>query len=176
MPLTIRTAIEPDADVLASVAAITFPLACPPHTTDEAKAVFIAQWLSAARFREYIHEPERTVLLAELDGEPVGYTMLVFGEPHDVDAAAAVTLRPTSELSKCYVLPGHHGAGVAGGLMAESLRVARERGAAGIWLGVNEENARAQAFYAKHGFERVGTKHFTVGGRVEDDYVLARTL
>ena len=176
MPLTIRTATEVDAPALASVAAVTFPLACPPHTTDEAKVAFIRQWLSEPRFREYALDSDRVVLLAELDGEPVGYTLLVFGEPSDVDAAAAVSERPTSELSKCYVLPGHHGAGIAAELMTESLRVARERGAAGIWLGVNEENGRAQAFYAKHGFERVGTKHFTVGDRVEDDYVLARGL
>jgi Acetyltransferases len=176
MPPTIRIATESDAAALASVAAVTFPLACPPHTTDAAKADFVARWLSRESFVAYTTDPDRAVLLAELDGEAVGYTMLVFGEPHDPDASAAVSARPTSELSKCYVLPGHHGAGIATALMTESLRVARERGAVGIWLGVNEQNARAQAFYAKHGFERVGTKHFTVGGRVEDDYVLARAL
>jgi GNAT superfamily N-acetyltransferase len=176
MPITIRTATEMDAAALASVAAVTFPLACPPHTSDDAKAAYIAEWLSEQRFAEYTRDPDRAVLLAELAGEPVGYTMLVFGEPHDADAAAAVAIRPTSELSKCYVLPGHHGAGVAAALMTGSLRTARERGAAGIWLGVNEQNGRAQAFYAKHGFELVGTKHFTVGGRIEDDYVLARGL
>jgi ribosomal protein S18 acetylase RimI-like enzyme len=37
---------------------------------------------------------------------------------------------------------------------------------------VNEENARAIRFYEKHGFAKVGRKHFTVGGRVEDDWVL----
>ena len=46
----------------------------------------------------------------------------------------------------------------------------------GIWLGVNQQNARAQAFYVRSGFAVVGTKHFTVGTRVEDDYVLERPL
>ena len=36
----------------------------------------------------------------------------------------AIRVRPTIELSKCYVLPGHHGEGVAGRLMAASIDAA----------------------------------------------------
>ena len=102
--------------------------------------------------------------------------MLVAGEPADEDVQAALHLRPTIELSKCYVHPDHHGAGIANALMTASLDAARERGAHGMWLGVNQQNARAQAFYVRSGFAVVGTKHFTVGTRVEDDYVLERPL
>jgi RimJ/RimL family protein N-acetyltransferase len=35
---------------------------------------------------------------------------------------------------------------------------------------------RAQRFYAKSGFARVGTKRFLVGDRFEDDYVYERPL
>ena len=55
--------------------------------------------------------------------------------------------------------------------MAASLEAARARGAVGIWLGVNEENVRANRFYEKSGFVRVGTKKFLVGERWEDDFV-----
>jgi GNAT superfamily N-acetyltransferase len=116
------------------------------------------------------------LLIAEVDGEPAGYTMLVAGEPHDPDAAASITARPTIELSKCYVLPEHHGAGVATGLMAASIEAARARGAAAVWLGVNQQNARANRFYEKSGFVRVGMKKFLVGERWEDDFVRERLL
>ena len=106
--------------------------------------------------------------------KPAGYAMLIGGDPTDADAAAAVTVRPTIELSKFYLMPGHHGTGVAGILMAAALGVARESGAAAVWLGVNEENERANRFYAKHGFAEVGRKHFTVGDRVENDFVRLR--
>ncbi|MFW8745420.1 GNAT family N-acetyltransferase, partial [Mesorhizobium japonicum] len=151
--------------------AATFPLACPPHTTDEAKADFIATHLSEANFDEYLADPHRDLLIAEVDGRPVGYTMLVAGEPHDPDVAGAITTRPTIELSKVYVLPDAHGTGVASELMSASLDAARVRKAAGVWLGVNQENARANRFYEKSGFALVGTKRFLVGGRYEDDYV-----
>ena len=102
--------------------------------------------------------------------------MINLGEPADTDVRACIRLRPSAELSKCYVMPGHHGAGVASRLMAESLETAALAGASGMWLGVNQENARAQRFYGKHGFERVGAKRFLVGDRYEDDWVMERAL
>ena len=176
MPVVIRSALPTDAAALAAVAAVTFPLACPPHTSDQAKADFIAKNLTEVSFDGYLADRDRALFLAELDSEAVGYTMLVFGEPQDSDVAAAITLRPTVELSKVYVLPGHHGAGVSSALLEASLDEARARGALGIWLGVNEENVRANRFYEKSGFVRVGMKKFLVGERWEDDFVRERLV
>jgi ribosomal protein S18 acetylase RimI-like enzyme len=172
----VRRADHADVEALAALAALTFPLACPPHTTDEAKAAFIAAHLSEASFARYLDDPARVIFVAEAEGALAGYTMLVTGEPTDADVAAAVTLRPTVELSKCYVHTGAHGAGVASALMADSLAEATASGARGMWLGVNQLNARAQRFYGKHGFTRVGVKRFLVGERYEDDYVYERPL
>jgi ribosomal protein S18 acetylase RimI-like enzyme len=174
--MRVRRADHADVEALAALAALTFPLACPPHTTDEAKAAFIAAHLSESSFARYLDDPARVIFVAEAEGALAGYTMLVTGEPTDADVAAAVTLRPTVELSKCYVHPGAHGAGVASALMAESLAEAAASGARGMWLGVNQLNARAQRFYGKHGFTRVGVKRFLVGERYEDDYVYERPL
>lgn len=174
--VTIRPAEARDARSLAAVAAVTFPLACPPHTTEEAKAAFVATMLSEERFGEYLADDARVLMIAEEGDEAIGYTMVNLGEPADADVSAAIRIRPSSELSKCYVLPGHHGAGVASGLMESSLTAAADAGASGIWLGVNEENERAQRFYAKNGFERVGSKQFQVGDRLEDDWVMERAL
>lgn len=161
---------------VAELAALTFPLACPPHVTDEAQAAFIAANLSEERFEAYLDDPDREVLVAD-DGEAlVGYVLLVAGDPTDADVAAAVAHRPTLELSKCYVHPAHHGTVAAHDLMDAALEAARERAVASVWLGVNQLNARAQRFYAKHGFARVGTKRFLVGDRYEDDFVFERVL
>ncbi|MBO0983817.1 GNAT family N-acetyltransferase [Rathayibacter sp. SD072] len=176
-PTAVRRAVPADAPALAEVAALTFPLACPPHTSDEAKAEFIRTVLSEERFAAYLVDPHRSLFAAEdASGALVGYTMLVRGEPADEDAAAAISRRPSVELSKCYVLPGGHGSGIASALMAASLDDARSTGAAGVWLGVNQENERARRFYIRHGFAVVGEKRFLVGDRYEDDFVLERPL
>ncbi|GIG22189.1 N-acetyltransferase [Cellulomonas chitinilytica] len=181
MPLRTRPATTTDVEPLAELAAITFPLACPPGSTAADQQQFVATVLSPARFTEYLADPARALLVAVDDEgtDPaalLGYTMLVEGEPTDDDVRVALTIHPTIELSKCYVHPDHHGSGVAHRLMAASLDVARDRGAHGMWLGVNQQNARAQAFYTRSGFAVVGTKHFTVGSRLEDDFVLERPL
>ena len=98
------------------------------------------------------------------------------GDPADPDVAAAVTARPTVELSKVYVMPEQHGAGVAAALMDASVAAARETGAVSVWLGVNTQNARANRFYDKSGFRIVGAKKFRLGDVDEDDFVRERTL
>ena len=176
MTTTVRGATPDDAGRLHELAAATFRLACPPGTTEEAIADFLATTLSETSFDGYLADPARTLLIAEVDGTPAGYTMLVFTEPADADVAAAVTSHPVAELSKFYVLQDQHGAGVSAALMTATLAVARERGSAGVWLGVNQQNGRANRFYEKHGFVIVGTKGFELGGRREDDFVRERVF
>ena len=61
-------------------------------------------------------------------------------------------------------------------LVEASVAAARDRGASGMWLGVNQFNPRANRFYEKSGFERVGIKKFLLGGDWEDDFVRERAL
>lgn len=167
----IRPARPADATRLHEVAAATFPLACPPGFDEADAADFVAEHLSTERMLDYLVDPDRVLLVAEAWGEIVGYVMLVFADPADPEVAAAITVRPTSELSKCYLLPGQHGTGLATSMVTAAVEAARGRGAAAVWLGVNQLNAKANRFYEKSGFALVGTKHFLVGGRLEDDFV-----
>jgi diamine N-acetyltransferase len=172
----IRKATTADAAELSRVASAAFPLACPPHTTAEAITEFIASHLTETHFDGYLADPKRQLFIAELDGVAVGYTMLVFTEPTDAEVLAALSIRPTVELSKFYLLESAHGTGLSAELMTATLAAARETGALAMWLGVNQENVRANRFYEKNGFEKVGIKHFLVGDRLEDDFVRERAL
>jgi ribosomal protein S18 acetylase RimI-like enzyme len=174
--IDVTAAVESDLADLADVAARTFPLACPPGATPENIAAFVAEQLSQARFREYLADPDRAVFVARDGTRIVGYAMLVRGVPDDADVERAVALRPAVEVSKIYVLPESHGAGTSSALMAAALRWARDAGARSVWLGVNQQNRRAQRFYAKQGFAVTGTKTFRLGAGIENDYVLMRAL
>lgn len=176
MTVQVRPAQAEDVAELADVAAATFPLACPPSSSPEDIAAFIAGNLSAERLSAYLRDPERAVFVAHDATRILGYTMLIRGVADDADVQRAVPQRPAVELSKCYVLPDVHGGKVAALLMDASVGFARDLGARCVWLGVNQENERAQRFYRKHGFEISGTKTFPLGTRIESDYVLVRPL
>lgn len=164
VPVTV--AMAESADDLAKLAAATFPFACPPAATAEDIADHVAAHLSADRFAAYLADPRRRVFTAADDGRMVGYTMLI----HRSDPV------PTVELSKMYVLPSHHGSGVAAALMRAGLDWAATTSATTAWLGVNQANVRAQRFYRKHGFEVTGTRTFRLGNSVESDFVMTRPL
>jgi ribosomal protein S18 acetylase RimI-like enzyme len=176
--MTVRPATPTDAAALAEVAAVTFPLACPPDMPREDVEAFVATQLSAERFTAYLADPARIVLVDDPGGGAAlaGYTMVVLGEPYAADVAAAIRIRPTAELSKIYVRPEQQGSGTARALLDRTLAAAADRGAAGMWLGTNGANARAQRFYAKAGFAHVGTRRFQVGNRLEHDVVMERPL
>lgn len=164
MTITVSPAGAADTAELAAVAALTFPLACPPSVAPADIASFLEATLSAPRFADYVADPGRVVLAAREDGRIVGYAMLVRGEGSE------------AELSKLYVLPDHHGGGAAGELMRSAIAWASERGATAVWLGVNQNNERAQRFYRKHGFEMSGTRTFRLGSATESDYLMRRAI
>ncbi|RFA18773.1 GNAT family N-acetyltransferase [Subtercola boreus] len=176
MPVSYRRAGSDDAARLALIAAATFVLACPPHTTAGGIQSHLEKTLTRERFDEYLADGDRMLFLAESEGLPIGYTMVILGPPADPDVQAVLSIHPTAELSKCYVVPGFHGQGVAAELMRLSVEAAGEGGASGVWLGVNNLNVRANRFYEKSGFTVVGTKTFYVGTEREDDFVRERAL
>jgi len=167
----IRSATDTDLPALADLAARTFPLACPPGMPEQDIVAFVGEHLSRRRLAEHLANPDAGLLVADDEGSLVGYTLTFAVEPYG-EHATVVRSRPSVELSKCYADPAAHGSGVATALMTAVLDRARRTGAASVWLGVNAQNERAQRFYAKHGFVRVGTRSFTVGEQLEDDLVL----
>jgi ribosomal protein S18 acetylase RimI-like enzyme len=169
--VSIRRATPADAPALASVAAATFALACPPGTTESNIAIFIDTSLSEQSFEGYLARDSHRLWLAEEADKPVGYAMSVHGEPTDSDIQTAVAVRPAVELSKIYVCESHHGTGVAKRLMEATIAEAMEAEAASVWLGVNQQNTRANRFYEKQGFVLRGTRFFQVGDSTEADYV-----
>lgn len=90
-------------------------------------AAFVAVNLSPERFREYLADDDRyLVLVAELDGILAGYTLAVLPRaadepPHAPDVAAVVSARPVAELSKIYVRATAHGSGISQALMDATL-------------------------------------------------------
>ena len=176
-----RRATAEDAAEAAWLAALTFPLACPPQASRTEMATHIAQKLTPAQFRAWAASDEHALLVYDDGTRLLGYALLILGSPEgaaeaDVVRAASGREAPDAELSKIYVQPDVQGGGVAGALMRAAVDTAAELGPGlPFWLATNEQNLRAQAFYRKSGFEVVGKRTYVVGGLPHDDVVLLRT-
>ncbi len=91
------------------------------------------------------------------DGQPAGYSKIIFNTPNEFIAAQNVT-----KMERLYFLEVFHGLGLARQLFDFNVGIAKQNNQAGIWLNVWKENHRAVAFYQKMGFEIVGESLFKI--------------
>jgi ribosomal protein S18 acetylase RimI-like enzyme len=96
-----------------------------------------------------LEEPSVVVLVAERDGEVLGYTYAGV-EGHDW-----MSLRgPAGVLHDIVVDPAHRGHGVGRMLLAAALAALEARGAPRVVLSTAERNESAQRLFARAGFRR----------------------
>lgn len=132
-------------------------------------AAFLGR-LSPENWAAELAEPAFAVRLAEDGGEPAGFVKI--GPP-------SLPFKPSgaaAELRQLYVLTPWQGGGVAAALIDWAIAQARSRGAAELFLSVFVDNHRAKRFYARYGFERVGTYAFMVGNHEDEDDVMRLIL
>ncbi|WP_062290506.1 GNAT family N-acetyltransferase [Demequina phytophila] len=178
--LTAREATAADVPALVAVAAETFPLACPPDTDPEAIRIHVRDRLGVPAFAGWVADPAATAVVAEDDAGVQGYALILTGRCDDAGASetlagVGVDTARVHELSKIYVRAAAQGGGGARTLLEAALaRASSTHGDLPTWLGTNVANARAQAFYAKAGFEVVGQRTYLVGGQEHFDVVMLR--
>lgn len=177
MSLSIRVAKATDSHELVPLAARTFPLACPPEMDQAAVQEFIRDELNDEVFRRWIADDDAYVLVATDGAMLVGYSVCIHGEiPTNAQLTQDLPPATTVMLSKFYVDPDFHGAGVSQKLMSHLLEHYLTTEHQWLWLGTNQANQRAISFYERLGFQQIGTREFNVGGTKAKDVVLTRRL
>lgn len=126
----VRPAVAADAEQVASIWEQGWREVHPGEVPD---ALLVVR--TSASFRERAAARLADTLVAEADGEVVGFTMT----DHD-------------EVDQVYVAPAGRGTGAATALLAAAERRIRDAGHAAAWLAVVRGNARARAFYARQGW------------------------
>jgi len=177
MSVSIRVAKVTDVPELVPLAARTFPLACPPEMDRAAIQDFIRDELSEEVFGNWIADDNVYVIVATDGAMLVGYSVCINGElPTDAELDQQLPADSTVLLSKFYVDPDFHGAGVSKKMMTYLIEHYAATAERWMWLGTNKANVRAIGFYERVAFKHIGTRQFNVGGAIADDVVLARRL
>ncbi|WP_449467502.1 N-acetyltransferase family protein [Stenotrophomonas humi] len=167
--MSIRRATAEDAALLCSLAERTFVETFGHLYPPEDLADYLAGAYPLELQRQQLESGDYAAWLLEVEGEAVGFAFAgPCGLPH-------ADVRPgDGELKRLYVLRAHQNGGSGGRLFAEALQWLESRGDRMLWIGVWSENLGAQRFYARHGFEQVGTYEFPVGRVRDREFILCR--
>lgn len=170
--ITIRPCTSDDAGRLSVVAAATFVETYAGIVDGEDIVFHCGTTHAPPAYQALLADPARRLFLATVEpgDAPVGF--LLMGPPD----LPVETGPGDMELTRIYALHRFHGTGLGQRLMQTAIDTARAAGAKRLLLAVYSKNARANAFYAKMGFEQVGTRLFHVGVNDYLDWVLALTL
>jgi ribosomal protein S18 acetylase RimI-like enzyme len=170
--IRVREATPAEADALAELGAVTFREAYAEHLDALDLDAYIGEVYVADRIAGELADPAYTYLVAEAEGELIGFVLLY----DEVPAPAGVPGERPLRLHRIYTRRAWWGAGVGPALMAATIERARQRGFSSVWLTVWDQNDRAIAFYRRNGFEVVGMHPFHLGREVHMDPVLARAV
>ena len=173
MTLTVRTATAADCATLSRLGRDTFletfidGFKVPYSQSDLAE--FIPAAYGEAAIAGYLANPAYQHFLAERDGEALGYALVgPNGLPH------AEAKDGDGELKRIYLLNAAQGLGGGRALYDACVSWLEAQGRRPIWLGVWSENHKAQAFYAKNGFRKVGEYKFRVGETLDHEFIMRR--
>lgn len=170
MTISYRPATPADGPALAATGRRVFTETFGPHFDPDDLALHLDRQFGPAGLPAELADPKVRIRMAEEDGAPCAYLKLVpmdLPVPHEQGAL---------EIKQLYVLAPWQGAGIAAALMDWAIETGRADGAPALYLSVWEHGLRARRFYARHGFDVVGTAPFRLGTRDYDDPVMRLRL
>ncbi len=171
--LKLRVAAAVDAETLADMGWQAFDEAFgndPRNHPDDMK-LYRDEYFSVMRIEADLVDPKIRYVIAELTGEIAGYAKIEFDSREE-----CVSHGKTIELCRLYALNEFIGKGIGRALMLCFLEIAGGERCEIAWLGVWEFNYRAQKFYGKFGFEKVGEHIFQLGNDPQIDWILEKRL
>ena len=166
MEISIRSINVADAAALSVIARQSFYDTFTGTCTPEDMTGFLEENFNETRLAMELGEINNHYYFAEVNGIPVAY--LQFAEDYSV--FPFMKKWKALELKRIYALKEFHGRGIAKRLMEYFLAYALKQEYEVAWLGVWEQNIRAQRFYEKYGFVKSGYTHdFPIGNTPQTD-------
>lgn len=160
-----------DTENLAELATITFHQAFDGSSKQENVDNYILSAFNLTQLAAELADTKNIYIIVEINGQAAGYLKLYEG-----DVPGCVSNPQAIELSRIYVRQEFWAQKLGAALMQRALDEAQQKGYQTIFLGVWEHNYRAQAFYHKWGFQKVGDHIFQMGDDAQTDWWMERKL
>jgi ribosomal protein S18 acetylase RimI-like enzyme len=165
--LSTRSASQEDAFKLSALAIQVWLHTYATSGISDVMARYVIAEFSPQRMAELINRQDYQVVVAEANGNAVGYAVVGIGRICPYFKAATV------ELVTLYVQEHFKRQSVGSTLLYRCKVIATSQGrTAGIWLTVNSQNREARDFYAAKGFVDIGIAYFELEGKRHENRVL----
>lgn len=158
-------------DVLQKLSIDTFRETFGYDNTEEELQQFFDDNYTLEQLEKDVTDAESDVRFVLVDGREVGFMKVNWGA-----AQTEHELENTFEIQRIYILSECQSLGLGKKLFELALDMAKKGGFDWAWLGVWEDNVKAQGFYRKYGFEKFSEHSFEVGDKVDTDWLMRKAL
>lgn len=172
-PITVRQAKSEDAAQVAAIGRHVFEVTFGHSCTREQLFKYLDDTYTPEHITKEIADSTKHMLVAtDASGRVAGFALLARAS-HE---PCVDKYERKVEMLRLYVHNDFHGKGVGKALASGLEKVAVGEGYKYMWLGVWEENHKAQAMYKKLGYRKVGQHVFDVGGDLQTDEIMIKEL
>lgn len=169
--IEIKRVTPDDIDQLQKVGQQTFTETFSAVNTEENMKKYLDEAFAVHKLKAELDNKDSEFYFAILNHQAIGYLKVNFG-------ASQTELKDDKalEIERIYVLQAFHRKKVGQQLYEKALQIARQNNVSYVWLGVWEENHRAQSFYRKNGFIAFDKHQFKLGNDVQTDIMMKLPL
>ena len=162
-------ATKADCDAIADIAAKTFVDTFGHLYTEANRDQHIVEKFSAAYFAQSLDAGDTLLMLKD------GATLIGYAKVGHVGLPVKPPIpNGAEEIHRVYIDKAHQGKGIGKAVMLHILSLPRITTAPIVYLGVWEENMKAQALYKQYGFEPVDRYLYQVGDQFDKEIIMAR--
>ena len=158
-----------DCEAVAKLATQTFVDTFGHLYTDANRERHISEKFSPAYFVKSLESGDTLLMLHDAD-TLVGYAKI----GHLELPVQPPIPKGAQEIHRVYIDKVYHGRGLGKAMMRYILSLPRIAAASRVYLGVWEENLKAQSLYTQFGFEPVGRYLYQVGDQFDREIIMAR--
>ncbi len=169
--VVVREACLHDAQSLVELARQTFEDSFALDNTSENMASYLNEAFSLQKIESGIKEPGSRYFVAEVDQSFAGYARV-----RTSDEVKDKLPESSLELQRIYVAREFQGLKIGASLMLACINYARSQGYSWLWLGVWENNMKAQNFYKALGFIKFGEHIFQMGTDPQTDWLMKKKI
>ena len=153
--IQIARATVDDAELLAAIARQSFFESHGHSASKEIVYAYADDKFSIDAMHQELAEPKNIYHIIYFDGQPAGYSKIIFDAAHPNIEAKNVT-----KLERIYLLKQFIEKKLGTQLLQFNIDLSKQHHQSGIWLFVWKENPRAFSFYQKAGFRVIGSHDF----------------